>query len=266
VPGYEAPVNIAWSQKNRSPLIRVPAKRGMSARCELRVPDPAKITLADEIVVYDDNETGWTWERLVMTAYLNRIGLSAHGFYATPDIYFDKQKETGRPFAYHVYGTAIIEVTLDCLRGVYDIDSVKIVHDLGRSLNERVDLGQVEGGLAQGLGWMTVEDLQYDAQGRLLAGALATYKVPDAYFMPDDLQVRFLEDTDEPLGPYGSKAVGEPPLMYGIGVFFALRRAMRAFRAGVDLAFDAPLTPERVLMGLHPEAVTAPPVALGASG
>ena len=90
-----------------------------------------------------------------------------------------------------------------------------------------------------------------------LSGALATYKVPDAYFMPDDLQVRFLEDADEPLGPYGSKAVGEPPLMYGIGVFFALRHAMRAFRGDVDLAFDAPLTPERVLMELHPEGVVA---------
>ncbi len=233
---------------------------------EIHVPDPAKITLDDEAVLYDGSETGWTWARLVQTAYLNRIGLSAHGFFATPDIYFDKKKETGRPFAYHIYGTAITEVTLDCLRGVYDIESVKIVHDLGRSINKLVDLGQVEGGLAQGLGWMTVEDLQYNDEGRLLSGALATYKVPDAYFMPDDLQVRFLEDAEEPLGPYGSKAVGEPPLMYGIGVFFALRHAMRAFRGAVDLAFTAPLTPERVLMGLHPEGVEAPPVAFGAEG
>ena len=231
---------------------------------KLGVPNPSTITLADETVLHEGTATDWTWTRLVMAAYLNRIDLSAHGFFATPNIHFDKQQETGRPFAYHVYGTAITEVTLDCLRGVYDIDSVKIVHDLGRSLNKLVDLGQVEGGLAQGLGWMTVEDLQYDTQGRLLAGALATYKVPDAYFMPDDLQVRFLEDADEPLGPYGSKAVGEPPLMYGIGVFFALRHAMRAFRGNVELAFDAPLTPERVLLGLHPEAGGA--AALGVNG
>ena len=169
---------------------------------------------------------------------------------------------------YHVYGTAIVEVTLDCLRGVYDIDSVKIVHDLGRSINELVDIGQVEGGLAQGLGWMTVEDLQYDEKGRLLSGALATYKVPDTYFMPDDIQVQFLEEADEPLGPYGNKAVGEPPLMYGIGVFFALRQAMRAFRPDIAFAFDTPLTPERVLMALHPEAVreSVHPRAIGGNG
>jgi len=224
---------------------------------ELGVPDPARIIIADEHVFYEDHETGWTWAQLIQAAYLNRIGLSAHGFFATPDLHFDKQQEKGRPFAYHTYGTALVEVTLDALRGTYTVDSVKIVHDLGRSLHERVDLGQVEGGLAQGLGWMTMEELQYDAQGRLLSGALASYKVPDVYFMPDDLQVHFLEDADEPLGPYGSKAVGEPPLMYGIGVFFALHHAMRAFRPGADLAFTAPLTPERVLTALHPDEVHA---------
>jgi xanthine dehydrogenase large subunit len=218
---------------------------------ELGVADPAYITVADERVLQEGQETGWTWAQLIQAAYLNRIGLSAHGFFATPDIHFDKKQEKGRPFAYHTYGTALVEVTLDALRGTYSVDSVKIVHDLGRSLNERVDLGQVEGGLAQGLGWMTMEDLQFDAKGRLLSGALASYKVPDVYFMPDDLQVHFLEDADEPLGPYGSKAVGEPPLMYGIGVFFALRDAMQAFRRDASYAFSAPLTPERVLMELH---------------
>lgn len=233
---------------------------------ELNIPDPATITLDEEQVLYEGRATGWTWAHLVQQAYLNRIGLSAHGFFATPDIHFDKQQEKGRPFAYHTYGAAIVEVTLDSLRGVYDIDSVKIVHDLGRSINERVDVGQVEGGLAQGLGWMTVEDLQYDEQGRLRSGALATYKVPDAYFMPDDIQIQFLEDADEPLGPYGNKAVGEPPLMYGIGVFFALRQAMQAFRPDADVAFVAPLTPERVLMALHPEAVRAMTTAFAPGG
>ena len=220
---------------------------------ELGLPDPNKITITDEQVCYNGNETDWSWTELVQSAYLNRVGLSAHGFFATPGIHFDKQKEKGRPFAYHTYGTAIIEVTVDCLRGIYDIDAVKIVHDLGRPLNELVDLGQVEGGLAQGLGWMTTEDLQYDEKGHLLSHALATYKVPDVYFMPDDLQVEFLENADEPLGPYGNKAVGEPPLMYGIGVFFAIRNAMRAFKPDADLAFACPITPERVLMGLHAE-------------
>ncbi len=216
--------------------------------------DPAAIEISGERVLLDGAETGWDWQRLVFDAYMARVGLSAHGFFRTPDVYFDPARGKGRPFAYHVYGTAITEVTVDCLRGVYDVDSVRIVHDLGRPLNEKVDLGQVEGGLAQGLGWMTMEDLQFADDGRLLSGALATYKVPDVYFMPDDLEVRFLADADNPLGPFHTKAVGEPPLMYGIGVFFALRHACQAYRQR-DYAFHAPMTPERVLMQLHGDLV-----------
>ncbi len=222
---------------------------------ELNVPDPESITIQDEQILYRGSHTGWSWKQLVQTAYLKRVNLSAHGFFATPGIYFDKQKEKGRPFAYHVYGTAILEVTLDALRGTYTIEAVKIVHDLGRPLNRQIDLGQVEGGLAQGLGWMTLEELVYDENGRNLSGALATYKLPDVYFMPDDLEVTFLENADEPTGPFGNKAVGEPPFMYGIGVFFAIRQAMQAFRPEQDYAFRAPLTPERVLMELHREEV-----------
>lgn len=215
----------------------------------------ARVEILDEEVWIGGKKTEWTWPALVETAYLSRTDLSAHGFFATPDIHFDKQKETGRPFAYHAGGTAVTEVTLDCVRGRYSIDAVHIVHDVGRPLNRVVDIGQVEGALAQGLGWMTVEDLQYDNRGRLQSRNLASYKVPDAFFMPDVLEVEFLDDADEVLGPYGSKAVGEPPLMYGIGVFFALRHAMRAFAPDVDLPFAAPLTPERVLLGMHPETL-----------
>ena len=218
---------------------------------ELGVQDKGRITIVNEKVLCDGRETDWTWDRLVQTAHLNRIDLSAHGFFATPEIYFDKIKEKGHPFAYHIFGTAIIEVTLDCLRGTYDIDSVKIVHDLGRPLSELVDRGQIEGGLAQGLGWMTIEDLRFNEKGQLLSGALATYKVPDVYFMPDDIELTFLEDEENTLGPYGNKAVGEPPLMYGIGVFFAIRCAMRAFRPQKEFALASPLTPERVLLQLY---------------
>ena len=217
---------------------------------ELHVPDKEKIAIADEKVYYDGRETGWGWEQLVHTAYGNRIDLSAHGFFATPEIYFDKTKEKGHPFAYHVAGTAIVEVALDCLRGTYDISTVQIAHGVDRPLDESIDRGQIEGGLAQGLGWMTMEDLCFDARGRLLSRDLATYKVPDVYFMPDDVEVEFLEN-GETLGPYRSKAVGEPPLMYGIGVFFALRYAMRAFRPCQEFPFTSPLTPERVLLQLH---------------
>ena len=220
---------------------------------ELGFTEKDNITISSEKILYKGENTGMTWNELIQKAYLARIGLSAHAFFATPDIWFDKKKEQGEPFAYHVVGAAIIEVTLDCLKGIYDIDSVKIVHDLGRPLNKRVDLGQIEGGLAQGLGWVTMEDLQYDEKGILLSNALASYKVPDVYFMPDDIQVTFLEDADSDLGPYGSKAVGEPPLMYGIGAFFALRNAMKSFRPDLEFPHTSPLTPERILMSLYPE-------------
>ena len=220
---------------------------------KLNVTRADEITISNEKILHNGRETGLNWCDLIQKAYIARIGLSAHAFFATQDIWFDKKKEKGEPFAYHVVGTAIVEVTLDCIRGRYDIDSVKIVHDLGRPLNERVDLGQIEGGLAQGLGWVTTEDLQYDQNGQLLSNALANYKVPDVYFMPDDIQVKFLEDTESELGPYGSKAVGEPPLMYGIGAYFALRYSMKAFRPDLEFSLHSPLTPEKILMSLHPE-------------
>jgi xanthine dehydrogenase large subunit len=212
------------------------------------------LELVDEVVHADGVATEWTWEKLVLEAYLSRVDLSAHGFYATPDLHFDADTETGRPFAYHVWGAAITEVTVDCLRGTYTIDSVKLTHDLGRPINRVVDLGQIEGGLAQGLGWMTLEELAYADDGRLLSSALSTYKAPDGDFMPP-VDVRFIEES-EPTGPYGSKAVGEPPLMYGIGVWFAIRDAIKAFDADAPVTYRSPMTPERVMLALHGEGAS----------
>ena len=220
---------------------------------ELGVSDVEKIALANEKVVYAGKATDLTWEHLAKVANLSRINLSAHAFYATPGLEFDRDREKGHPFAYHVCGTAIVKVTLDCLRGTYQIDAVKIVHDLGRSVNELVDIGQVEGGLAQGLGWMTIEDLQFNEKGELLANNLANYKVPDIYFMPDLIDIKFLENNVNSPAPYGSKAVGEPPFMYGIGVFFAIRQAMKAFQPEMEFGFISPLIPERVLCDLYAE-------------
>ncbi len=218
---------------------------------ELGVSDLENIEIANEKVVYGGKETDLTWEHLAKAANLARVNLSAHAFYATPGLGFDRELEHGHPFAYHVCGTAIVEVTLDCLRGIYEIDAVKIVHDLGRSVNELVDIGQVEGGLAQGLGWMTIEDLQFNEKGELVSNNLANYKIPDIYFMPDIIDIKFLENDGNSLAPYGSKAVGEPPFMYGIGVFFAIRQAMKAFQPKMECAFISPLTPERVLCELY---------------
>lgn len=207
-------------------------------------------------VIYKDglfqkNESGekMTWEAAVQNAYWDRVNLSAHAFYATPDIYFDKSLEKGKPFSYHVYGAAVVEVTVDGLRGLYTIDSVKVVHDAGKSLDVKIDCGQIEGGIVQGLGWVTMEEIRHDKNGRLLSDSLTTYKVPDIHFAPD-IRIHFLSETENPAGPFNSKAIGEPPFMYGIAAYFAILNAMRAFKPDVPLKFDLPITPEKVLMSL----------------
>jgi xanthine dehydrogenase large subunit len=139
------------------------------------------ITFEDEIVLINGVTSEFTWSKLIMSAYLKRVSLSEHSHYATPEVHFDKTKEKGHPFAYHVYGTAITIVTVDCLRGTYSFDAVKIVHDFGSSMNPAVDIGQIEGGLVQGIGWMTMEEILFDKEGRLRSNALSTYKIPDIY-------------------------------------------------------------------------------------
>jgi len=195
--------------------------------------------------------TGMTWKQLVMAAFVRRVSLSEHAHYATPDIHFDPAKEKGHPFAYHVYGTAIVVVTLDCLRGRYTVDAVKVVHDFGVSMNPLIDRGQIEGGIVQGMGWMTMEEVVYDDTGRLRSNTLSTYKVPDIYSVPRDISIEPLHTQQDNLAIFRSKAVGEPPLMYGIGVYFALRSAIRAFNPSAELSFSAPMTPEKALMGLY---------------
>ena len=209
------------------------------------------ITFQDEFVLVNGIKSDLTWSKVVMSAYLKRVSLSEHSHYATPEVHFDKSKEKGHPFAYHVYGTAITIVTVDCLRGTYNFDAVKIVHDFGASMNPAIDIGQIEGGLVQGIGWMTMEEIVFDKEGRLRSNALSTYKVPDIYSVPKEISIHFLQTDNENLAIFRSKAVGEPPLMYGIGAFFAIRNAIKAFNPGAIIPFNAPMTPEKTLMALY---------------
>jgi xanthine dehydrogenase large subunit len=217
---------------------------------ELHV-DVSTLSLKDEFVYADGKNTEIDWKRLVLMAFFKRISLSEHAHYATPTIHYDKLKEKGHPFAYHVYGTAITQVTIDCLRGIYTIDAVKVVHDFGQSMNPLIDRGQIEGGIVQGLGWMTMEELIYDKEGKLRSNALSTYKVPDIYSVPKVLDIDFLDTDKDNLAIFRSKAVGEPPLMYGIGAYFALRNAIKAFNPKAHIPFSAPMTPEKTLMALY---------------
>jgi xanthine dehydrogenase large subunit len=210
-----------------------------------------KITLCDETVYMNGSPTDVTWEELVREAFFGRVSLSENGHYSTPQIYFDKLKEKGHPFAYHVYGAAVVTVTLDCLRGTYIVDKVLIVHDFGNSLNPAIDQGQIEGGVIQGIGWVTMEEVLFDNKGKMLTDSLSTYKVPDIYSAPAVLECHALDTTGPDLAIFKSKAIGEPPFMYGIGAYFALQNAMLAFNPACKTDFDAPLTPEKVLMKLY---------------
>lgn len=214
----------------------------------------AQISFENEMVFVDKQPSNLSWQKLIMFAYLQRVSLSAQAHYATPNISWDwdknKKGQQQKPFAYHVFGTAVTEVTLDCLRGTYQIESVKIIHDAGNSLHPLIDRGQVEGALVQGIGWMTLEEIKHDEQGRLLSNSLANYKIPDIYFAPE-IETHFLRHAENPVGLFGSKAVGEPPFLYGIGTYFAICNAMRVFKPDVKIPFDAPLTPEKVLLTLY---------------
>lgn len=218
----------------------------------LSLPEDSKITFSHNLIYANDQPTNLTWKALINAAFVQRVNLSAKGHYATPDIHFDKTLEKGHPFAYHVYGTAMTICTVDCLRGTYNIDSVDIMHDFGQSLSPEIDLGQVEGGLVQGIGWVTMEEIIYNAQGRLLTNALSTYKIPDIYAVPKAINVHFLDTPNQSLAVLKSKAVGEPPLMYGIGAYFALFDAARHFNPKMlAYRYNTPMTPEKLLMMLY---------------
>ncbi|PHS29214.1 MAG: xanthine dehydrogenase molybdopterin binding subunit [Robiginitomaculum sp.] len=196
----------------------------------------------------------WTFEALVKAAYMARISLSGAGFYATPDIHYDREKHTGTPFYYYAYGAALSEVEVDLLTGESRILRVDIVHDVGKSLNPALDIGQIEGGFVQGAGWLTSEELVFDDQGVLRTHAPSTYKIPACADRPPVFNVTLYEDGENTKDTiHKSKAVGEPPLMLAISVFSAITDAVASvgdYKTLPDL--HAPATPEAIL-----RAVTA---------
>ncbi len=190
------------------------------------------------------------FEELVQLAWFDRVSLSATGFYKTPRIYYDRRTFSGRPFFYFAYGAAVSEVIVDTLTGEYRILRVDILHDCGDSLNPAVDLGQVEGGFVQGVGWLTSEELWWNEAGELKTHAPSTYKIPTCSDLAVDFRVELLQNAANREDTiYRSKAVGEPPLMLGISVFQALRDAI-ASDANPLPDLTAPATPEAVLRAI----------------
>ncbi len=186
----------------------------------------------DEVVFADGRVMGGGGDRafadVVSSAYTRRIQLWSDGFYATPGLSWDQATMTGRPFHYFCFGAAVSEVVIDTLTGEARVLRADLLHDVGRSLNPGVDIGQVEGAFVQGVGWLTQEQLRWDeTTGRLLTLAPTTYKLPTANDVPRDLRTRLFETTDEPDTIHGSKAVGEPPLLLAFSAFLAIRDAVQ---------------------------------------
>ena len=187
----------------------------------------------------------------VQWAYGQRVQLWSDGFYATPKIHYDRSTLTGRPFYYFAYGAACSEVAIDTLTGEYRVLRTDILHDVGHSLHTEIDIGQIEGGFAQGLGWLTTEELVWNQQGELLTKGASTYKIPTAADMPAQLNIDLWHEANREDNVGGSKAVGEPPFMLAISVFEALRDAIATTRSGnAPIRLDTPATPERVLAAI----------------
>ncbi|AXS40593.1 xanthine dehydrogenase molybdopterin binding subunit [Breoghania sp. L-A4] len=196
---------------------------------------------------------------LAHQAHVARIQLSSTGFYATPKITWDREKAQGRPFLYFAYGAACSEVTLDTMTGEMRVDRVDILHDVGKSINPAIDIGQIEGGFVQGMGWLTTEELVWDDKGKLRTHAPSTYKIPTASDVPEDFRVDLWRSLGNPEPTiYRSKAVGEPPLMLANSVFGAITDAIASIKPGVVPPLDAPATPEAILAAIRATKTAEP--------
>ena len=193
-----------------------------------------------------------SFNEVVRQAYANRIQLWSDGFYRTPKIHYDKTTLTGRPFYYFAYGAACTEVAIDTLTGESRVLKVDILHDVGHSINPAIDVGQIEGGFVQGMGWLTTEQLVWNDKGHLSTHAPSTYKIPATGDVPAHFKIDFWPEPNREDNVFGSKAVGEPPFMLAISVFEALRDAVASTKpAGALVNLVAPATAENVWRALQ---------------
>ncbi|MNU46486.1 Nicotinate dehydrogenase medium molybdopterin subunit [compost metagenome] len=205
---------------------------------------PNRVKIGNEIVPFDT---------FIKAAYFDRVQLSAAGFYKTPKIHWDRAAGRGHPFYYFAYGAAVSEVSIDTLTGEYIVERTDILHDVGKSLNPALDIGQIEGAFVQGMGWLTTEELWWDAKGRLRTHAPSTYKIPLASDRPKIFNVKLAEWSENAEPTIGrSKAVGEPPFMLAISVLEAISMAVASVADyAICPRLDTPATPERVLMAVE---------------
>jgi xanthine dehydrogenase large subunit len=202
------------------------------------------------VYAQSDANASRTFGEVTEAAYRQRLPLFASGYYRTPEIHYDPRTLRGRPFYYFAYGAAVSEVEIDRFTGQHRLLRADLLEDAGDSLSPLIDRGQIEGGFVQGAGWLTVEELLWDREGRLATNGASTYKLPAWSEMPDDFRVSFLERAAEPGVVFGSKAVGEPPLMLAISVREAIRDAIGSYGPGL-VELDSPCTPERIYFAVE---------------
>ncbi len=204
----------------------------------------------------DEQVRHYPFSEVVAAAYRQRLSLSAQGYYRTPVIHFDQKTGRGHPFHYFAYGAAVTEVEVDGVTGDSRVLRVDILEDVGDSIAPLIDRGQIEGGYIQGLGWLTIEELLWDRHGRLATNCASTYKLPSWSELPEEFNVAFLERATEASVIFGSKAIGEPPLMLAISAREAIRDAIAAFGSAGEIELDSPATPERIFWAVK-QAVSA---------
>jgi xanthine dehydrogenase large subunit len=219
----------------------------------LKDADGARLRFEDgRVTLPGRDECSATFERVAAEAYFARVPMFASGFYATPDIRYDRALGVGKPFHYFAFGGAVTEVEVSGLTGEHRVLRCDILQDAGTSLSPGIDVGQVEGGFVQGLGWLTCEELLWDGEGRLVTHSPSTYKIPAVGDSPEDFRVKLLEGAPQEGVIHGSKAVGEPPLMLAISVVSALRHVIASFGArGQEVELKVPCTPEAVLRAIE---------------
>lgn len=207
------------------------------------------IVFANDSVFHPNHpQQGVAFPQLIASAYLNQISLSATGFYKTPDIHFDKDKGRGKPFHYFAFGMAVAEIEVDMLTGHYRNIRTDILHDAGKSINQHIDLGQVEGAFIQGVGWCTSEVIKWTPQGHMLNHSPDTYKIPSVQDIPTDFRVKLLQDAPNPNTIKQSKAVGEPPFMLAFAVGLAIKDALSAIANHTqEPEFELPASNELII-------------------
>lgn len=235
------------AEKIRAQLLPVAGEllAGKGVDCALE-----DVVFADgKIFCRTEPEHAISFEQLVRQAYNSRVPLAAYGYFATPGLHFDRERGTGNPFHYYVLGCALAQAQIDLNSGEHRLLKTCIVHENGNSLHEDIDRGQIIGAFVQSYGWCTIEELPCDAKGRYLAVNPSTYKIPTVREYPEQLHLETVPTGAEYASVFGSKATGEPPFIYGLAVWFALRNAVKSANPEAELSF--PATPEAVLLALH---------------